>query len=336
MSYAKQSTTVDRLMKETLSSFDTHIENASAMLEKHWEETKGHLKSAIMMEYHKSFSAGTWTLSAAKNKGVMLRIEKITRIFLQNFMATIENDFKKKKKAMYAESLKRYAWVTDQVTPATTRVSMPNNFRAREAVVDVYTGSAAAASWTERMGAWLGAYHSSLQNNIALGALAGSSIHDAAEEVDKTKAGTPSYDVFDALNRILEVELWAEAMSAEDDFYGENYKNLGFVEIWKTRYGIDVCDDCSENEGLTAEEADGDIPLHPNCRCFWRIVPASFRDLLLQGDDDSRGLAYDMDARGLVPDSLVMRDTNGDIVGKTIVSFREWSNGEGQSVGAFR
>ncbi len=324
MSYPRQGTTVDRLMKETLSSFDSHIDDASHSLDRFWEETKRHLKSNIMMEYHKSFGGADWTLAQAKSRGTLLRIDRITKILLQNFYALIENDFKARKQKIYKEAVKRYAWVADQTTPDALTIKIPYRLNMREAAVDVYAGEGAASNWTERMGLWLGSYHSSLQDNIALGALNGSSVMDAATEVDQTKAGTPAYFIDDALTKIVQVEMWMEAMSAEDDFYGANYENLGLIEVWKTRYGIDVCDDCDANEGLNPEEADGDIPLHPNCRCFWRVVPASFKELLMQGDEDSRKLAYEMDARGLVPDSLVVRDASGNIAAKTIISFDTW------------
>lgn len=331
--YAKQGTTVDRLMKETLSSLDLHIDQASKSLERKWEITKQNMKASIMREYQMSFPHSDWNLPEAKRRGVFLRIERETKSILEGFLGVLSDDFKTRKNHIYDESMYRYAWMMDQVTPDGMKMKIPDTKKFREAATTIYTGEEASTQWMERMGAWLGAYHSALQNNLVLTAMNSSSIQDAAKKVDDTKAGTPSYDLFDALNRIMEVEMWGEAMDAENDFYDENSDDLGLVEIWKTRYGLDVCDDCDSNEGLTAEEADGDIPLHPNCRCFWRLVPASFRNLLLKGDSESRALAYDMDARGLVPDSLVIRDENGSVVGKTIVSFEKWAEGMPMMVG---
>jgi hypothetical protein len=332
MSYAKQAPTVDRLMRETLVALDTHVEHAGKSLERKWHITKQNLKSAIMREYQISFPHSDWNLATAKRMGVMIRIDRVTRGILETFLSVLIDDFKTRKNLIYREGMFRYAWIMDQVTPEGTDIKIPYSNKLHEATV--YTGEEATTQWTERMGAWLGAYHSALNNNLALVAANNASLQDSVDKVDTTKAGTPSYDLFDALNRVIEAEMWTEAMGAEDDFYNANADELGLVEIWKTRYGLDVCDDCEENEGLTAEEAYGDIPLHPNCRCFWRVVPASFRQLLLQGNPESRSIAYDMDARGLVPDSIVMRDADGSLVGKLIVSFNQWM--KDQPVGVLR
>jgi hypothetical protein len=320
-------------MKENLSSFDSHLDEASKSLERKWTVTKQNLKSIVMQEYQRAFPNKNWNRNEAKAHGVMLRIDRGTRSILENFFSVLSDDFRKRKNHIYQESLLRYAWTMDQVTPESTKVRLPVQWTKARESVQVYTGAEATAQWMDRMGAWMGAYHSALQNNLELVAMNNASIQDAAAKVDSTKAGSPAYELGDALDRIIQVELWSEAMEAENDFYTENEENLGLVEVWKTRYGADVCDDCDANEGLTMEEAYGDIPLHPNCRCFWRVVPESFKALLERSDAESRALAYDMDARGLVPDSLVMRDADGGVVGKTIVSFNEWVEGMPQMVG---
>lgn len=54
-------------------------------------------------------------------------------------------------------------------------------------------------------------------------------------------------------------------------------QELGIEAEWSTADDDVVCPDCDEasSEGpYTLEEADGLIPLHPNCRCAWIPVPA--------------------------------------------------------------
>jgi hypothetical protein len=62
------------------------------------------------------------------------------------------------------------------------------------------------------------------------------------------------------------------------------------------------------------------------------LVPKSYADLLRSGDDSDWDLARDMDDNGLVPNSLVIRDSSGAIAGKTIVSFNSWTKKNGFAV----
>jgi hypothetical protein len=336
MSCARQGSTVDRLMKETVSALDVHLSDAERSLDRKWNLAKQNLKNVIMREYDLAFPKSNWSLTKARQRGVMVRIEKQTRHVLENFLAVLSDDFKKRKYEVYRESMLRHAWVISQVVPGKSKIVLPNKRLKMKESISVYTGSAAEIGWAERMGEWLGSYHSSLNRNLALTAMNESPIQDTTAKVDSTKTGSPAYDIFDALARIQEAELWGDAMEAEDDFYQDNFQELGLVEVWKTRYGSLVCDDCDANEGLTADEAEGYIPLHPNCRCFWRIVPASFKDLLEKGDADSRALAYYMDTQGIVPDSMLVRNKDGSVGAKVIVSFDKWLEGQPQAVGMFQ
>ena len=66
-----------------------------------------------------------------------------------------------------------------------------------------------------------------------------------------------------------------------------------------------------------------------NCRCFWRLVPKAFGDLMRSNPE----AAAAMDEKGIVPDSLVIWDADQkEIKAMTLVDFDEWKNEEGRNI----
>jgi len=66
-----------------------------------------------------------------------------------------------------------------------------------------------------------------------------------------------------------------------------------------------------------------------NCRCFWRLVPKAFGDLMRSNPE----AAAAMDEKGIVPDSLVIWDADQkEIKAMTLVDFDEWKNQEGRNI----
>jgi len=91
------------------------------------------------------------------------------------------------------------------------------------------------------------------------------------------------------------------------------------------------CPDCDAEDGKPADEAEP-IPVHYGCRCFTRIVPRDFAELLRNGTDDEKQAALDMDARGLVPDAMAIRDAEGNLQAHLHVDFDTWAGLHGISI----
>jgi len=230
------------------------------------------------------------------------------------------------------QSILRHAWILDQLTPASRQVRLPRPPGLHEAAVSKMAMGfslkpEAPVAWDARWSAWMDAYRPAVMQNIRMGAINESTIEDAMDEVDATRIGSPSTTLDKAMVRIFDFESQAAVAEGEDDVVEEN-DDLVQQEVWKTRGDKLVCDDCDANEGETAETADGDIPLHPNCNCFWEVVPKSYAQLLRSGDEDDRALARMMQARGLVDISLTVRNDDGVIAGKAVVDFDGWTEGQ--------
>lgn len=90
-----------------------------------------------------------------------------------------------------------------------------------------------------------------------------------------------------------------EVISAHATATLSAYKEAGIEGVgvraeWGTAGDDSVCPECEDMEGqtFTMEEAEGMIPLHPNCRCAWLPVVSNPQDLSL---DDSSGDAEEDD-----------------------------------------
>lgn len=302
-----------------------------------WEEAKTQIRQSILHEYYRDFPnvENRWSLGLARAKGTFLRIERDIAIVLNRFHAESIDLAAKSFTRVYVTASLRHGWIIDQVTPPSYDVAIPLKHQTREAAVAVYTGTGTETVWKDRWSAWMGAYQSALNNNLRMSVLSESSPNDAANEVDQTKPGTPAYDVGVALDRIYNYQALAAYSEALADLQDAN-QDLGLVEIWQTRDNQRVCDECDANRGMTAAEASNEIPAHPNCECYWRLVPASWADLLRSGDASEQDLAKILDARQEVPNSMILKDDDGNLVAHAIVSFERWSAGIPTVVGMER
>lgn len=92
----------------------------------------------------------------------------------------------------------------------------------------------------------------------------------------------------DTLGRFIPAERRAEVLArteiirAHHEATMQEYRNYGVegvnVEVeWMTAGDDRVCDECASMEGqvFTLDEADGMIPVHPQCRCCAVAIPAS-------------------------------------------------------------
>jgi hypothetical protein len=311
---------IARLERQTITALDSSQAHAIRNIETLWGTIKTEMKLAISNEYHQDFR-GTWNLPMIRVKGTLAKINRNIHSSLHRFKESSIHALKHNLRNIYWESAYRHAYMLDQVTPPSFDVKLPRHPSFKEA--DFYSGTAAKVAWTDRWVNWVDSYESALHQNLMLGAINESPLRDAIDEVEVTRAGSPSYNLWDALSRIIGVESQDAMTLGALDLSNAN-KDLGVVEIWKARNWIRVCDDCDANDGLPIDEADGEIPLHPNCNCYYRLVPKSWAELLRSGDAEDQDLAAYMDAMGRVPSSMLIKDDNGDLRGMVMVSFEKW------------
>lgn len=311
-----------KIERETIHALDKLKSENVADIESLWLKTKEYLKMMIGYEYRKDFQHGNWNLVDVKIRGTIARIGRTARMVVANFREDAGQRFSAGLKKVYWESVYRHAYQLDITTPPSFKVKIPAHPSFTEAI-NVRFGPEAVTDWRTRWAAWMDSYNANLESNLVLGAMNESLAADAAAEVDATMVGSPSFDIWDALNRIMLTEMAATSSLGESDIADAN-EDLDIVEIWKTREWERVCDDCEPNNGLPADEADGEIPLHPNCACYYRLVPASWAELLRSGDADDVELAKQMDAQGRVPSSMLVRDDQGNLRGAVMITFDDW------------
>lgn len=312
-----QTQVLERLERTTLQAIDQMIGEQELELQSMWEATKSKLRMYIRHEYAQDFHGEYWNFADALRRGTFERIQKRTHALLTSFFDESSNTFAGHLKHLRRESMLRAAWMLDQVTPPSMRARLPAGFALMEAQV------LPEPQWNDRWGAWLDSYQNSLNSNLRMGALNNSTPEDASDEVDATRPGSPTTDMWSALNRIYHHESYSTYASAQGDVAKAN-DQFNLTEIWQTRYYKRVCDICEENRGLTREEATDDIPAHPNCECFWRVVPASWVALMRSGNADEREIAKAMDAADEVPDMMLVMNNQGELVGAATVEFGDW------------
>lgn len=312
MSYLHQDKVLKVLQDVTGKRLKKQKDASAMKLKRLWAQTRVQLKGSIQTHYQPSTPAFNRTKYAlgAHVRGIM-----------QQFHAQSVPLVKNAVHDLHDQSILLHAWMLDQVTPKCTNIRLPARRSMREADI-INDPGAFEARWAS----WLNAYNEALVNNLYMGAINQQPVSDATDKVDQTKAGFPAYDLLSALNRIFEWEAQGAINQGAEDI-GDANEDAVEEEIWKTRGDLRVCDDCDGNEGLSVDDA-GFPPLHPNCHCFTEIVPTSFSTLLRSGDEQDQALASQMEQDGVVPNALVIRNAQGDIAGKAVVSFAQWHKGQ--------
>jgi len=317
---------VRRLQEETLKALDAVSDKHWRTIESVWNEARGQMRGYILDVYHHFFADERWSLAGLRTSGAWHVLNDGLRSMTAEVRDTTHRQARQGINAVYRESIVRHAWVLDQTTPPNIKIRIPHKqklFEAARSMVSFYKGEEAIQKFGDRWNAWSDGYYMALVNNLQMGALNGSSPSDAADEVDATRVNTPAYGLLDAYQRMFAFETVNAINLAVSEVSSVN-GDADVEQVWATRRDLKVCDDCDENEGLPEEEADGEIPLHPNCNCYWRIVPASWAELLRTGDPDAYDLAVDMDAQGIVPNAMVIRDEAGKLAGYDTVEFGPW------------
>lgn len=333
MSYARQNTVAQRLGLEAVKALDALGARHFVTLYRQWGAAQRELKLAVMESYRMTAAPRErWSLSKFKARGAQARLHAQTMAIMERFRATSKQSLKRAFNDLYAQSVFRHAYILDMTTPDSRHVLIPHRDKLHEAAVrGFFLGGPPGDDWSARWDSWIDAWRDAFGHNVGLNALNEGSLEDALDEVAATQVNTPRASLDTALSRIYDFEGTYAIAQGEGDV-AEMNDELMDEEVWKTRGDLRVCDDCDENEGLTAEEADGDIPMHPNCHCYWLMVPKDFAELLADGNEDDRDLAEEMLARGIVPNALVLRDDRGGIIGQAVVSFESWMEGQGLAV----
>jgi len=259
-----QDRTIERFEIENLRSIDKISGAGLNVLKQMWGEAKDSMKGIIADEYRRNFPHGTWSMidSPQATINVINSIDKRVASVLAAYHHASITMSSVVFKDVYFHGVLRNAWLIDQVTPPSYDVKLPKSPMFKEADL-IYRGPESDTAWKVRWSAWMDSYRSALNQNLRLGAMNDSDMADAASEIDATRPGSPQSDIWNAIERIFSNQSNVVYSSAQHDVAEAN-PDLEIVEIWQTRYYDRVCDICDGNRGLTRDEADSDIPAHPN------------------------------------------------------------------------
>ena len=333
MKYPQQDKVIERLENQTQRELKKMRNDARQSIADLWESTKNILRTGIRELYRRDFPIDPWNLPMAGRKRTIDKMSDFTSRYLSYFHEDSLKENIKNFREIYRESALRHAYMLDMVTPESYQIKLPRNRMFTEAAITTYQGPESDSQWKLRWSSWIDAYQKTLISNLRMGALNSSDMNNAEGEVDATKAGTPAYYLSDVFDRIIQYQTVALQAQSINDLVDIN-DDIDMEKIWQTSFSARVCDICDAQLGLTEDRVDTDIPAHPNCECYWRLVPASWAELLRNGDADEVATARWMDAKGLVPSSMVIRNEDGDIAGKVIVTFQDWVAGQSKVVGA--
>lgn len=325
-----QQKTVERLELEAMRAIDKIAAHGLRDTQRAWDTAKSRMKEVISGIYLGQFQRSTWNIVDATRYQTLNAIDMRVGSVLADYQDISVKIVSRTLREIYREAVLRQAWILDQTTPPNIRVNLPRSPIFFESARD-YMGPDNDTSWKVRWSAWLDAYRDNLYQNLRLGSMNESTVGDARDEVDATRPGSPRSDMWDSFRRIVEHQVEVTNAAAAGDVVGAN-PDLGIEEIWQTRYYARVCEICQSNAGLTRDEADGDIPAHPNCGCYWRLVPKSWASLLRNGSDKDKSLAKAMDAHGEVPNAMLVFNDDGNLVGSVIVKFNDWVQNSDQSI----
>ena len=332
MSYPTQRGTLNRLEAETRKAGRKFEDAAIAALRQDWEQTKDAIKGMVMLEYRRGFGSEKWALGSAGH--TLDHMGRIAMNLLIGFHDRATPLIRNASRQAYRHEAMRQVWMLDMLTPPSYKPRLPER-ALREAGAP--RPGAVAVTWEQALGEWLRAYAANLGTNLRLEALHEGGITDAADEVDKAKIDgfEPGYKFSSVITDqvlLAQREARSDVADTNDDLVAE--------EIFQTMEDGRVCEDCDSQDGKRLE----DVEMLPhvygfNCRCFERIVPRAFAELLRNGSDEERQAALDADARGLVPDAMAIKDPDSGLIpseqtlkAHIFVDFDKWMGQEGMSI----
>lgn len=322
----RQGEVVERLEKEVRTAMRKLERGSIAGLQGLWDKTKEDIKAGLIVEYKRAVPTGRWNVNNAKSSGAIFRMEHSIMKHMDGFKALAKSYINSEIRKHFEHEYYTSAYILDQVTPPSCRVKLnPTMKESAMKEATISAGPMAAVKWYQRFDGWANAYESGLRQNIMLNAINSGLADDVAAEVDATRAGTPAITFWDAMGRLFLTELLNAQAMAREQMVGLN-DNMVADEIWQTREDEKVCEICGPLDGLTREEAEAvdpeaDMPMHPNCRCFWRVMPKDWIEL----SKSDPVLAHALDVAEAVPDGMYIRDNQGNIKAAVVVSFTDWA-----------
>ena len=332
MNYPRQKSVLPRLEEETRKAGRAHEDAAIAALRHEWNTTKLNMQAVIMMTYRHAHGSEPWTLATAGPTHE--RMGHACMNELVNFHNSARGLIRRAIREAYRHEALRQIWMLDMVTPPSYKPKLPER-ALREAVAP--RPGAGSTTWEQALGEWLRAYSTNLATNLRLEALHSGSISDAADEVDSAKIDgfDPGYKFSSAITDQI---LLAQREARND--VSETNDDLVAEEIFQTMEDSGVCEDCESQDGKLLEDVEIFGHVYGfNCRCFSRIVPRDFAELLRIGTDEEKLAALDADARGLIPDSMAIKDPDSGILpseqtlkAHIFVTFDKWMGQEGLSI----
>ncbi len=147
-----------------------------------------------------------------------------------------------------------------------------------EGKVDIVPGTLAPiASHEMRLDFYLKAFAIAAgATGLAYAAIQSFDAEDVASMI--LNATTKGQKMENVLSRLIKTEIQVSIADSDDQFSAD-YEDLLKRRYWKTMEDERVCPICRPNEGRTEARATHSIPAHPDCRCYWRIEPVSFKTL---------------------------------------------------------
>jgi hypothetical protein len=317
----RQKQVVERLEDKVRAEM-RRMERASlAGLNGLWNKTRNDIKASLVVEYRQVAPTGCWSLDMAKGDGAIYRMERSIYRHMDEFRALAKSYISSERRKHYDHEYYTSAYVLDQVTPPCCPVILRPVMRE----ASVHAGPDAVVKWTQRFDGWASAWEASLKQNLMLNAINSGTVDQVTNEVDATRIGTPAVTLWDAIGRLFQTELLATQAAARENMTELNSDMIS-EEIWQTMEDERVCPECGPLDQLTrkqVEEEDSfaEPPLHPNCRCFWRVMPKSWTDLAQR----DHALAHALDKEGAVPDGMYILGPDGKLKAAVVVSFNEWA-----------
>ena len=330
MNYPRQKSVLSRLEEETRKAGRAHEDAAIAALRHEWNTAKLNMQAVIMTTYRHAHGSEPWTM--ATSGPTHERMGHACMNELVNFHNAALGLIRKSIREAYRHEALRQVWMLDMVTPPSHKPRLP-----ARALREASARPGAGATWETALGEWLRAYSANLATNLRLEALHSGSITDAADEVDSAKIDgfDPGYKFSSAITDQI---LLAQREARSD--VSETNDDLIVEEIFQTMEDSGVCEDCESQDGKKLEDVEIQGHVYGfNCRCFERIVPRDFAELLRNGSDEEKQAALDMDARGLVPDAMAIKDPDSGILpseqslkAHIHIGFDKWMGQEGMSI----
>ena len=323
--YPKQLSTLSKLEDNTRSWIRKNIENRAAdRMAQEWSTTRSQIRDHIS-SFWKRYSLRGQSLSSAKYGIELHMVRNDFRKSLETFTGNARQLITVARNQAYANSYLRSAWMLDQVTPPNIEVKFDhtvlhrlkesdyrivkrNVSRLREA--DDKKDAIKKITPEDRASAFVTAYETSLWSTFMLGLMSGRDEGQLRSAAGNEPVSYPAQRMENYLDTLIHASVIQEVEDGVEDLGDEN-DDIIDDWIWQSREDGSVCEDCAANDQQRRSEVDDDIPLHPWCRCYWRLVPKGWDSL------------YDRDIPGQ-EGSMVVMGPDGRPAAFLTVAFDQW------------